>query len=57
MSADVRQLLDSLGLLSLQYRELQREERRASAAAVQGNWWRTLVTNAVLFFIGSSFGP
>lgn len=30
---------------------------RASAAAVQGNWWRTLLTNAVLFFIGSSFGP
>lgn len=30
---------------------------RASAAAVQGNWWRTLVTNAVLLFLGAAFGP
>ncbi|MBA2519791.1 MAG: Vps62-related protein [Chloroflexia bacterium] len=30
---------------------------RASAAAVNGNWWRTLVTTVVLLFIGTAFGP
>ena len=30
---------------------------RASAAAVRGSWWRTLVTNAVLLFVVTAVSP